>query len=394
MAEKERNDRRFRFTHQGLVELPSHDPESPSREMEYSDAEVVGLRFLVSKTGRRFFYFRYSVDRRKGAVRIGEFPSVSLKEARARAHEIKAQIAKGEDPRAERRERAEAPTVEEFAVNDYLPFAREHKRSWRDDEVRLHKEILPRFGKRRLADLTTREIQSMHSQLRSSMAPATANRYLSLLQRLFSLANQWGVTERNPARFVKKYKEDNARERYLSDDEVARFLRALDGLPNKAAAAGLRFLLFTGLRKNEAFRLEWRHVNRDEGTVFLAQTKSGKTRTVVLNALARGVIEEMWELREADTPWVFPGRRQGKPVVNPQKPFAAACAKAKIGGVRIHDLRHTFASLAVNSGASLYDVQKLLGHASSQMTQRYAHLADDSVRRAAEQVALRIGAGG
>ena len=386
--------RRFRFTHALLDALPPHDPESPSREMEYTDAEVVGLRLLVSKSGRKFFYLRYTIDRRKGAVRIGEFPSVSLKDARTRAHELKARVAKGEDPRADRQQRAQMPTVEEFAMGDYLPFAKEHKKSWRDDQVRLEKEILPRFGKCRLDALTTRDVQAMHVQLKATHAPATANRYLSLVQRLFSLANQWGVMEKNPARFVKKYRENNARERYLSKDEVGRFLRALDTLENRSIAAGLRFLLFTGLRKNEAFKLEWKHVKPDEGTIFLAKTKSGKTRTVILNALARQVIEEMWEMRRDDSPWVFPGKHRGKPVVNPQKPFEDACRRAGIEGLRIHDLRHSFASLAINSGASLYDVQQLLGHASSQMTQRYAHLEDASIRRATEQVARQIGLAG
>lgn len=382
--------RRFRFTHSILEALPPHDPNSRSREMEFCDMEVIGLHLMVSKTGRKFFYLRYTMNGRKGTVRIGEFPSVKLKDARIRAHELKGMIACGKDPAQERDRRKDMPTLEEFAINDYLPHAKQHKRSWRDDEVRLHKEIIPQFGKYRLDTITTREIQQFHSNLSKSHTPSTANRYLMLVQRMYSLAMQWSVVERNPACLVKKFKENNARERYLSTEEVTRFLKALDTLDNQVIASGLKFLLFTGLRKSEAFHLEWIAVNREGGTVHLTKTKSGKPRTVILNILARQIIDEMWKIREEDHSYVFPGKVKGQPVANPQKPFETACEIAGLENFRIHDLRHSFASLAINSGATLYDVQKLLGHASSQMTQRYAHLADESVRRATEQVAAQI----
>lgn len=257
-------------------------------------------------------------------------------------------------------------------------------------ETHVNKEIIPLFGKYRLDTITTREIQQFHSNLSKSHTPSTANRYLMLVQRMYSLAMQWSVVEKNPACLVKKFKENNARERYLSNEEVARFLKALDTLDNQVIASGLKFLLFTGLRKSEAFHLEWVAVNREGGTVHLTKTKSGKPRTVILNVLARQIIDEMWAICEGEHAYVFPGKVKGHPVSNPQKPFEIACEKAGVESFRIHDLRHSFASLAINSGATLYDVQKLLGHASSQMTQRYAHLADESVRKATEQVAAQI----
>lgn len=150
--------RRFRFTHQLIADLPPHDPASPSREAEYSDEEVRGLRLLVSKTNRKTFFLRYVLDQRKGVVRIGEWPAMSLKDARTRAHELKGRIAHGEDPREDKPLRVAMPTVEEFALGDFMTWAKVHKRSWRDDEIRFHKEIIPRIGKRRLSDLTTRDV--------------------------------------------------------------------------------------------------------------------------------------------------------------------------------------------------------------------------------------------
>jgi integrase len=306
-------------------------------------------------------------------------------------HTWRALLARDLDPAVKRARSRELPTLEEFAMQDYLPHAKAHKRSWLDDELRLKKAILPRFGPLRMDMVTTREVQRFHTELASERTPATANRYLALIRRMYSLANQWEVYDGNPAKNVIRFPEHNARERYLSREEVARFLGALDEEENRPIAAGLKFLLFTGLRKSEAFRLEWDRVDRATSTVYLADTKNGRPRTVFLNALAAGVIDEMWRSHRLQSRWVFPGRLVDRPVVNPNKIFKAVCVRAGIAGLRIHDLRHSFASLAINGGASLYDVQKLLGHASTAMTQRYAHLDAATVRNATEEVARQIG---
>jgi len=133
-------------------------------------------------------------------------------------------------------------------------------------------------------------------------------------------------------------------------------------------------------------------VDRDGGTVYLAQTKNGKPRTVVLNDAARSVLDRRWEAREGDHPYVFPGRLTGKPVNNPQKAFEAACEKAGIDGACIHTLRHSFASLALAAGATLYDVSKLLGHRDVKTSSRYSHHEASALRdlsqRAAGQISL------
>ncbi len=384
--------RKFRFTQRDLESLPAHDPSSASHQMEYCDSDIVGLRLFVGHTGRRFFYLRYRLNGRKRSCRIGEFPSVSLKEARTRAHELKSMISRGDDPSAERRTKAAIPNFADFALNEYLPDAKLHKRSWRDDELRINKELVPRFGRMQLTAITSRDVQQFHVAVRASHAPATANRYLSLVARMLQVAVEREYIERNPARSVHKFREDNARNRYLSNQEIAKFLEALDSVGNRSMANAFKFLLFTGLRKGEAMTLPWRNVNLENGTVYLEKTKNGRTRSVLLNALARHVLEEMLALRRGDHPYVFPGREPNSPVTNPSKVFAAALKAAGIEGFHCHDLRHTYASLAINSGATLYDVQKLLGHATSQMTQRYAHLADASLRTATENVANQISA--
>lgn len=381
--------RKFRFSQRELEALSPHDLASASRELELCDQEVVGLRFMVSKTGRKFFDLRYRVNGRRRVIRIGEFPAVTLKEARQRANDLKNQVSRGIDPLVEKRTRTSIPTFEEFA-DEYMVHAKSAKRSWRDDEIKLQKELTPRFGRRQLTAITTKDVQLFHNAIRAEHAPATANRYLTLLQRMLALAVQWGYLERNVARGVRKLRENNVRERYLSNEEMTRLLDALNATPNRVMAGAIRFLLSTGLRKGEALSLRWDDVDLERDTIFLTKTKSGKSRTALLNAVARQVLDEMLALRPEGHPYVFPGREPGAPVNNPSKAFKAALTAAGISNFRIHDLRHSFASTAINAGATLYDVQKLLGHASSQMTQRYAHLADSSLRRATESVASKI----
>ncbi len=382
-------ERRFRFSHTRLEELPPHDGQSPSREMEYCDTDVVGLRLLMSKSGRRFFYFRYRYRGRKRALRIGEFPSVSLKDARQRCHEAKASLARDVDPAIEREERLGIPTFAAYSV-DYLAWAKQHKRSWNDDESRLNLELLPRFGKLTLDAITPRDIQRMHAEIRERTTNSTANRYLGLMGRMYSLANEWQVYDKNPAHRVKKVAENPARERFLSREELGRLLEALDASASRAAADALKFLVLTGLRKSEALQLAWKHANLAEGTVYLAQTKSGKPRTVVLNTPAKELLQQRWDARKDDHPFVFPGRLKGHPVNNPQKVFDDACARAAIDGACIHTLRHSFASLAINAGATLFDVSRLLGHSTTQTTTRYAHHERGALLRASEQAASHL----
>ena len=283
-----------------------------------------------------------------------------------------------------------SPTLAEFATHAYLPFARVHKRTWREDEAKLQNRILPRFGALRLDTITVVELQLFYNELAEALTPATANRYMALIGRMFNLAVRWEVCSGNPVDIVETVPERNARERHLSREEVARFVHALDETSNRTAAAVLQFLLFTGLRKSEALRLTWDDADRADATVFLPRTKGGSARMMVLNSLATGVLDGMRNHGGPDSPWVFPGRDPRRPLAALHRVFKDACARAGIEDLRVHDLRHTFASIAVSGGASLYEVQQLLGHASTRMTQRYAHLETGAVRRAAECVARQI----
>ncbi len=376
------------FTKKWIEQLPPHPKDAPSREQEYSDTQVVGLKLQVSKGGRKFFLLRYSFQGQKKSIRLGEFGPLTLLDARQRANSLKAQIAQGTDPQEVRRLDAQKLRFGEFALERYLPYAYANKRTAAADASKLRIHLLPKFQDHKLDQIRTADLQLYCDQLRIHYTPATVNRHLSLLSRMFKLAVTWGLIERNPALGIGKAQENNERHRYLSEEEIGRFLAALADDQNPVAAACLMFLLYTGVRKGEALAAKWEHVDLQKRVWYLPRTKNGKARHVILNAVAVALLQQ--QVRQPGNPYVFPGKLPGQPLNNPQKCFNRVLTQAGIADFRIHDLRHSFASLAINNGASLYEVQNLLGHQQAKTTTRYAHLADETLRKVSDTVSQTI----
>lgn len=389
--------RRFPFSKRAIEALPAHDPKSPSRETEYTDAECIGLHLRVSKNGRRFFQHRYRFLGRKKCISLGEFPHVSLQEARRRVSEHKALLARDVDPGDERAQKRNDLTFAQFAQEFYLPHATMHKKTWQEDVWKIERRLNPVLGELRLSTITARDLTTFHSREKERTSATTANHHLALVKRMLNLAVKWGLLEKSPAAGLDKFKEPPHRERYLTKEELPRFLTALDGLDDRLSVAAIKLLLFTGCRRNEVLSLTWNQVRLEEGRLFLPVTKNGRSRSVLLNARARDVLLGLAAVREQSvrtrlSEFVFPSRsgtRKGH-LYDLRKPFEQACGCSGIEGLRIHDLRHSFATIAIQGGASLYDVQKLLGHSDIAMTQRYAHMVDESLQRATDNVAQVI----
>ena len=213
---------------------------------------------------------------------------------------------------------------------------------------------------------------------------------LELLSRLFNMAELWGIAPEsgNPCRFVRKYKQ-HARERFLSEEEFRRLGRVLgevesEGKVNPHAVAAFRLLMLTGCRKSEILTLRWEDVDLQAGEIQLRDAKTG-ARAVAISPSARRVLEAL--PRVPGNPWLFPGSKPGRHYQNLNIPWRLICARADLNGVRIHDLRHSFASRALALGESLSMIGKLLGHKRVETTARYAHLARDSVKESAARVA-------
>lgn len=384
------NAKKFPFTKRAIEALPAHAMDSPSREAEYSDMECIGLHLRVSKGGRKFFQHRYRHLGRKKCLTLGEFPHVSVQDARQKVSEHKSLLAKDIDPADQKEQVRNDLTLKEFTKDYYLPHATMYKKTFQEDVWKLDRRILPILGDFRLSSITVRDISGLHAKVKEGTTATTANHYLTLIRRILNLAVKWGLLEKNPAAGMQKFKEPPHRERYLTKEELPRFLKVLDQQEDRLSTAAIKLLLFTGCRKGEILSLTWGNV--EEGRIYLPMTKNGQSRSVLLNAKAREVLEGLRSQRKEgapDTDFVFPSRHGAAKghLHDLRKPFDRVCEAANIDGIRVHDLRHSFATFAVMSGASLYDVQKLLGHSDIGMTQRYAHMVDDSLQRATENVA-------
>lgn len=387
---------KFRFSKKLIDALPACPAESRSRDAEYSDTDVPGLRLLVSKTGRKAFLFRYtSPSGRKRSMGLGRYPEFDIQEARERALEARRLLAHGEDPQEVREievKRKTCMTFRQFVKEDYLPHSKT-LRSHATIETRLRLHVLPELGDRPLNTITVQEIQRLHDKMLAKSCAGTANRILASIKRVFNLAILWGKMDGpSPALRVKLHPENNLRQVYLEGDSLKRFMAALDADPNPMIADYFRLLLSTGVRRNEALVAKFSDVHLESGRWFLPKTKTG-SRTVHLNEVALEVLRRREQARVPGNPYVFPSLKvKGGHFNGPQKAFRRILKRAHLkaggaDGLCIHSLRHSHASLALAAGASLYVVQNLLGHRHSTTTTRYAHLADGQLKASSAQVA-------
>jgi integrase len=340
----------------------------------------------------------YSVRYRAGSGRKAPMQRVTIgkhgspwtpETARAQARRLLGQVAHGKDPARDKAEEKTAPTVAALAEH----FMAEHTVAKRkgstaaEYERLLDKIILPTLGRRKVAEVTRADVAKLHHTNRA--APYQANRALAVLSKMFTLAEQWGLRPdgTNPCRHVERFAE-RKRERMLSPVELARLgdaLAAYDGSPHCAAA--IKLLVFTGARLGEILGLRWQWIDFERGEARLPDSKTG-AKTIHLPPPALAVLADL--PRVDGNPFVIVGGVAGAALVNLEKPWRAIREAAGIEDVRLHDLRHAFASVAAASGMGLPIIGKMLGHTQAQTTQRYAHLASDPVKSAAAAVASKI----
>ena len=275
--------------------------------------------------------------------------------------------------------------LDEYAANHLKPSTAALNRKI------VEKRILPRLGRRRIADIGRADAAALHHDMRS--VPGHANRTLGVLSRMLTMAEVWEMRPEgvNPCRFVKKYPE-RKRERFLSDDEYRRLGAALrdaerEGFASPAAVAAIRLLMLTGCRSGEILSLRWEDVDLDRGEFRLPDSKTG-ARIVHLGDPAIEVLRGIQ--RKEDSPWVIRGLKRGTHLAFLHGPWRLILERAGIKNLRIHDLRHSFASGGLLVGEGLPMIGKLLGHNKVQTTARYAHLANDPVKSAANRIAARI----
>jgi len=280
----------------------------------------------------------------------------------------------------------------------YLPWAKEHKKTWRDDLYYYRRHIEPRFGNKALDALTPFDIEKMKTELKKGtnargrpFAPQTIKHQIVILRRLYNLARKWGLYDgKSPVESVQMPKVDNQKTEYLRDEEAERLLAVLDTWPFKDTAAFIKFAMFTGLRRGELFKLTWDDVDFDRGMVTLRDPKGGKSQTIPVCSPALDVLREL----DVVSTFVFPGKdvKQRTDFKGPWGRIRKAAGLPE--GFRFHGLRHHYASTLVSNGVDLAVVKELLTHKDMTTTQRYAHLRPDAVKRAAEKAGELLNAKG
>ncbi len=364
------------------------------RKIELRDQEVKGFILELTAAGRGTYALRSKDSNGKQrCLKIGVRPVISLAEARARAIQLKAEVQLGADPHKEKQAQKEVPTLRVFVEEQYLPYIKPRKRSYKDDENRLRQHILPRFGERKMNSITRKEIVDFHSDLRAlGLAPATCDRFLSLFRYALNLAKNWGVITNNPATEISLFLEPNEVENYLNDEQLSRLLAVLQTYHNRPVAQLFLFLLSTGSRLNEAMTATWEQLDIAQATwrIPASISKSKRVRSIPLNATALKVLEEQQPDSSKRSGRVFVKAHTGEPIKSVQRAWESIRKSAGVDFLRLHDLRHQYASMLVNAGRSLYEVQQVLGHSSPMVTQRYAHLTTRTLQDAAATAATRI----
>jgi integrase len=366
------------------------------------DREVPGFGARITSAGIISFVLEYRFHGRKRRYTIGRHPELTATAARERAVQLRVGIMDGYDPLEARQQDRLEPTVNDLATEYLERHAVTHKRasSVRNDREMINNIIRPALGSLRLQAIGKRDLETLHASYKTT--PYRANRVLALLSKMFSLATEWEWISDNPTRGIPRFHEDK-RERWLTEQELHRFTNALDAYPDQNAADALRLLLLTGAREGEVLKADWPQFDLQRGvwTKPSHHTKEKKIEHVPLSAAALDLLRKMKRKNGATGP-LFPGAN-GKPRVTLRRPWVQICKAAGLSDVftlqgkrrtitrskpkvRIHDLRHSFASHLVSNGVSLHIVGKLLGHTQSQTTQRYAHVADQALRDASNRM--------
>lgn len=350
----------------------------------FHDTLVTGFIVEVAITGRKTFYKRYYLNGKTRVQRIADASLMTVTSARSIAKKIQRDLDLGKDLYAEKQIIKSVPTLQRFYIDYYLPHIKQRNRSWQTTESVFRIHILPRWGRLKMVDINRLMVTQAHNDLLAKgLKPATANKLPTFVRGLYNLAIKWETTGIlvNPAANFEFSEENNKVERYLTKKEAARLMQAVNNSEAPKLKYIVTFLLLTGARRGECLNAMWKNFDFNNLIWTIPLAKSGKSHHVPITSHLQTLLRSI--PKEKNNPYVFPSPSTGKPYTNIYQSWNNARIKAGLKDVRMHDLRHTFASTLVNSGRSLYEVMNLLGHHNITVTQRYSHLSNESLVDAA-----------
>jgi integrase len=367
----------------------------PDREVILWDTKLPRFGLRIRPWGKRTYIIKYRVPSgRQRKMTIGSAEVFDLNQARQIARLRLAEVEQGSDPIDQEHLSTNSMMLSQVSSRYLSEYAEVRKKpsSVRDDRAMIINIINPALGKLLVAEISRADISKLHTSM--GRTPYRANRVLALLSKMFNLSEEWGMraNSSNPTLHISKFKEEK-RQHFLSTDEIIQLGEALSEAEKNGTAApqivaAFRLLLMTGYRLNEILTLRWTDIDWDRGLINLSNTKTGAST----RPMGRHVFEQLSNLKWRDlSDWVIPSKFDPtKHWSNPNKSWKRIIEKAGLENIRIHDLRHTNAATAAGMGSSLPIIGKLLGHSQSKTTERYAHLSDDPLREAADQVSREI----
>ncbi|SDZ47404.1 MULTISPECIES: site-specific integrase [Delftia] len=358
-------------------------------KVDYYDNALKGFILEARPSGGKTFYLRYHDSHGKlRQCKIGDAAAVSYDKARQKAMRLRSEVELGGNPLEERQALRAVPTLAEFIRDTYVPHIHLHRRNFQSTLSFIKCHVLPRFGAKHLDEITTNMLAEAHQDLRTKgYALAHANKIPILFKIMFNLARKKGIpgSESNPADGVVLFNPNNAKERYLSAAETQRLHEVLSRCGSPQLKSIVALLLLLGCRKRELLDARWEDVDLERRNWRIPLTKSGKARSIPISDRALEVLRGL--PRWSGCPYVIPNPDTKRPFGNLFYLWDKVRKEAGIADLRMHDLRHTFASNLVNSGQSIYVVSKLLGHSQIKTTARYSHLADETLMSAVDAAA-------
>ncbi|MDA5092477.1 integrase arm-type DNA-binding domain-containing protein [Aliiroseovarius sp. KMU-50] len=355
------------------------------------DAEVKGFGVRVYPTGKRTYVIQYRAGKRTRRLTLGQHGPLTTDEARKLAKQRLGDVARGEDPSADRQTQRRAPTVAALCDRFLDEYVAQHCKpnTLRSYRTIIKNHIRPKLGAFLINDVKRADVANLHFDMRNT--PYHANRTLMVISKMFNVAEDWGLREEgaNPTRRIKKYREEE-KKRYLSDQEQYRLGQVLqdvlaEGSETIHVVSAYLLLMLTGCRRNEIQTLKWDYVHYNH--LDLPDSKTGRRRI----PLPREAYDILMSLpRREGNPYAILGTTDEGHITDLERPWRRIRERAGLPDVRIHDLRHTYASVAMKDGIDPFTLKEILGHKNLTTTLRYAHLADDAVQRAAGSVASRL----